>query len=52
MNLGKNFSNGVFIVQDDENDKGAQNFKVVPWENISSSFDPPLSINNKWSLRR
>ena len=52
MNLGKNFSNGVFIVQDDENDKGAQNFKVVPWENISSAFDPPLSINNKWSLRR
>ena len=52
MNLGKNFSNGVFIAQDDENDKGAQNFKVVPWENIASSFNPPLSINNKWSLRR
>jgi len=51
MNLGPNFSNGGFIVQDDENDKGPQNFKVVPWENIASSFNPPLSLNNKWSIR-
>ena len=35
----------------DENDKGKQNFKVVPWENIASSFNPPLSNNNKWSIR-
>jgi len=51
MNLGEKFSNGIFIVQDDVNDKGKQNFKVVPWENISSSFDPPLTINNVWNLR-
>jgi 3-phytase len=51
MSLGKNFSQGAFIVQDDENDKGKQNFKVVPWENIASSFNPPLSNNNKWSIR-
>ena len=51
MHLGEKFSNGIFVVQDDVNDKGKQNFKVVPWENISSSFDPPLTINNVWNLR-
>lgn len=51
MNLGKNFSQGAFIAQDDKNDKGKQNFKVVPWEKIASSFNPTLSINNTWSIR-
>lgn len=33
-NLGPSFPNGVFIVQDGINDKGNQNFKLVPWDSI------------------
>ncbi len=33
-NLGPAFPNGVFIVQDGINDKGNQNFKLVPWDSI------------------
>lgn len=41
--LGDEFSNGLFIAQDDENlENGAvinQNFKLVDWEEISEAFD-------------
>ncbi|HEY7546294.1 MAG TPA: phytase [Blastocatellia bacterium] len=33
-NLGPAFPNGVFVVQDGINEKGNQNFKLVPWEAI------------------
>ncbi len=33
-NLGPSFPNGVFVVQDGINDKGNQNFKLVPWDSI------------------
>lgn len=33
-NLGSQFPNGVFIAQDGADDKGKQNFKLVPWQLI------------------
>ena len=32
--LGPAFPNGVFVTQDDTNDVGNQNFKLVPWQDI------------------
>jgi len=37
--LGASFPNGLFVAQDDENDGKNQNFKLVPWENISAKLD-------------
>lgn len=34
-NLGRMFPHGVFIAQDDLDDKGNQNFKLVPWQLIA-----------------
>jgi 3-phytase len=34
QNLGPMFPNGVFIAQDGSDDKGTQNFKLVPWQLI------------------
>ena len=51
MNLGGQLSNGIFVVQDDVNDNGNQNFKVISWDNIASLFGPPLIINSEWDLR-
>jgi 3-phytase len=33
-NLGGDFAQGVFVAQDGYNDKGNQNFKLVPWHRI------------------
>jgi 3-phytase len=33
-NLGPQFPKGVFIAQDGTDDKGKQNFKLVPWQSI------------------
>lgn len=35
-NLGPLFPHGVFIAQDGTDDKGKQNFKLVPWQLISA----------------
>ncbi len=43
--LGKGFPLGTFIAQDDNNDTGNQNFKLVPWESIANTVQPPLSID-------
>ena len=51
MSLGGQLSNGIFVVQDDVNDNGNQNFKVISWDNIASLFSPPLIINSEWNLR-
>ena len=51
MSLGGELNNGVFIVQDDVNDKGNQNFKIISWDNIANIFNPPLKINSSWDLR-
>ena len=51
MSLGGQLSNGIFIVQDDVNDIGNQNFKIISWSDIASLFNPPLVVNNEWDIR-
>ena len=36
--LGDAFPAGVFIAQDDEDEAGNQNFKVVDWEEIAAEL--------------
>jgi myo-inositol-hexaphosphate 3-phosphohydrolase len=36
--LGPLFSVGLFIAQDDRNDTGNQNFKIVPWSTVAVSL--------------
>jgi 3-phytase len=38
-NLGPAFPHGVFIAQDGINDRGNQNFKLVPWQAIMSKSE-------------
>jgi 3-phytase len=40
-NLGPLFPKGVFIAQDSLNDKGKQNFKLVPWQSIVDGGSAP-----------
>ena len=51
MGLGGKLSDGIFIVQDDVNDVGNQNFKIISWGEIASIFNPPLEINSGYDLR-
>lgn len=44
--LGEGFPFGLFVCQDDENDVGTQNFKLVRWERIASAMVPPLIVNS------
>lgn len=37
-NLGPLFPRGVFVAQDNENDTGNQNFKLVPWHAIETAL--------------
>lgn len=52
IDIGDPFINGFFIAQDGENttngELGSQNFKLVPWNKIAVSFEPPLIIDNKY----
>jgi 3-phytase len=43
--FGFDFPLGVFVAQDDKNPGGKQNFKLVPWQAIATSVDPPLLID-------
>jgi 3-phytase len=36
--LGPRFPRGVFVAQDHENDRGNQNFKLVPWHAIEEAL--------------
>lgn len=38
LNLGPPFSQGMFVAQDDENDDGNQNFKLVSWDTIAEAM--------------
>ena len=56
LSLNEHFPNGFFIAQDGYNysPEGAesnQNFKLVPWENISMSFQKNLLIDNEFNPR-
>ncbi len=52
LNLGPQFSQGLFVVQDGYNYKGDslknQNFKLIPWEQIASLFEPALLIDAEY----
>lgn len=50
--LGEAFPKGVFVAQDDRNDGGPQNFKLVPWQVIAEAFSPPLLIDVTVSPRQ
>lgn len=45
--LGSAFPFGLFVAQDDYNDGGNQNFKLVPWEAIAYASFPPLRIHHE-----
>lgn len=45
FSLGSIFPQGVFVAQDGNNDVGNQNFKLVPWQLIANSVNPPLIID-------
>ncbi|MFQ6026838.1 MAG: phytase, partial [Dehalococcoidia bacterium] len=47
--LGSAFPAGVFIVQDDSNSGGNQNYKLVPWEAIANQFG--ITIDTTWDPR-
>ena len=49
--LGPAFPFGVFVCQDDENDWGAQNFKLVRWERIAEAMSPALLVNTAHPTR-
>ncbi len=49
--LGPLFPNGVFVAQDDKNDTGNQNFKLVPWNLIAKAFQPVLRINTTFDFK-
>jgi 3-phytase len=42
--LGARFPRGVFVAQDNTNDGGNQNFKLVPWQRVAGHFRPALRI--------
>ena len=50
--LGAAFPDGLFIAQDDRNDGGNQNFKLVPWDAIARAASPALAIDTGWDPRR
>jgi myo-inositol-hexaphosphate 3-phosphohydrolase len=49
--LGAAFPFGVFVAQDGDNGEENQNYKLVPWESIAGSFEPPLVIDPTFSPR-
>ncbi|HBY96439.1 MAG TPA: hypothetical protein DEP84_21265 [Chloroflexi bacterium] len=46
------FPQGLFIAQDNKNDDGNQNFKLVPWQAIATAANPPLTTDPAWDPRR
>jgi 3-phytase len=51
VQLGSVFPQGLFVAQDVSNPGDNQNFKVVPWEDIALSMNPPLTIDLLWNPR-
>jgi 3-phytase len=49
--LGDAWPSGLFVAQDGEDDRGNQNFKLVPWEQIAAAADPPLLIDTGFDPR-
>jgi len=51
VGLGAAFPEGAFIAQDDRNDSGNQNFKLVPWGSIARAGSGNLLIDTSWDPR-
>lgn len=49
--LGERFSEGAFVAQDDRNDSGNQNFKLVPWGQVARS-GTPLKMDTSFDPRQ
>lgn len=47
--LGPGFPSGVFVAQDGSNDRGNQNFKLVPWPSVAGAFK--LEVGPGWNPR-
>ena len=50
--LGSAFPEGAFVAQDDRNDSGNQNFKLVSWGAIARTQPAQLVIDTTWDPRR
>jgi hypothetical protein len=42
----------MFIAQDNQNNSGNQNFKLVPWGSIARVASLQLTIDTSWDPRR
>lgn len=49
--LGPKYPGGLFVAQDDLNDEGNQNFKLVAWPDIARAFLPPLDVTPAYDPR-
>jgi 3-phytase len=45
LSAGPGFEQGLLVVQDDENDGGRQNFKLVPWQGIAQALKLNATAN-------
>jgi myo-inositol-hexaphosphate 3-phosphohydrolase len=52
FNLGPLFPQGFFTSTDYLNDGANQNHKLVPWQSIANSFNPPLVIDASFDPRK
>jgi 3-phytase len=50
--LGPAFPQGLFVAQDGVNDRGNQNFKLVPWEAIANAVGPRRASDASRSVRQ
>jgi 3-phytase len=50
--LGAAFPEGVFIAQDDRNDSGNQNYKLVPWGRVARAGTTSLTVDTGWDPRQ
>ena len=49
--LGSAFPQGVFVAQDNTDNSGRQNFKLVPWNSIAMGANPFLTVDTSWDPR-
>jgi 3-phytase len=51
VNLGGAYASGLFVAQDDKNDGGNQNFKLVPWGVIAAAIGSGLAVDTGYDPR-
>ncbi len=50
--LGRRFPTGLFVAQDDRNDDGNQNFKLVRWGDIASALNNAVTVDTSYDPRQ